>query len=576
MRRFGFRVRAGYAAPLAPLAALVLSTPFLFCGGCPEPESQFDPRAVAVRSTASDFVAYVDPSRDFEVLPELAQVLNSTWNSPGNMITLAEFSQSLGRSIRANGQPITTNQVVALIRETYERIDGAPLTPRDRVVAHIVARAGGAAVTGSTEITTAEALYLSIIFAATVAQDAGFEPSNAKLLDAAAANSWANFQRDWAWGTAWVSGSVLGLTYVAILAGAVAIGPVALTAIGAAAAGTLAVSFLVYATSDVFEDLGSYTASRLTGAFVSPGRAGVLPRSEVFQPSVVADRDDDGVPDNRDGCPDDPNKTSPGNCGCGRAEQPGCGQAADSDGDGTPDARDGCPNDPNKLTPGSCGCGQAESAGCGAPAAGLVARYPMDGNCNDVSGHGFHGTVQGAALTAGRSGQAYSFDSTPDLIRLPAEVLNGANDFTFFCVAKFAPLGGSRYPSLISGASASNTNELLLEIDPSGFVVPRIHGIAQASSARVSSGVWVSLTWVRHGGAGRCEIYIDGASPATVTGVGAGALSIVSNGLWIGNDQDTVGGGWEDNGQFRGAIDEVSIFNRALTSHEVAQLHAAN
>ena len=30
-----------------------------------------------------------------------------------------------------------------------------------------------------------------------------------------------------------------------------------------------------------------------------------------------SDRDADGVPDQSDGCPDDPNKTEPGDCGCG-------------------------------------------------------------------------------------------------------------------------------------------------------------------------------------------------------------------------------------------------------------------
>ncbi|MBD3297621.1 MAG: hypothetical protein GF341_03120 [candidate division Zixibacteria bacterium] len=39
----------------------------------------------------------------------------------------------------------------------------------------------------------------------------------------------------------------------------------------------------------------------------------------------------------------------------------------DSDGDGVPDNQDGCPNDPNKTSPGNCGCGQPETPGCGAP-----------------------------------------------------------------------------------------------------------------------------------------------------------------------------------------------------------------
>ncbi len=48
------------------------------------------------------------------------------------------------------------------------------------------------------------------------------------------------------------------------------------------------------------------------------------------------DRDGDGTPDCMDGCPDDANKTEPGVCGCGVADD-------DSDGDGVADCNDNCP-----------------------------------------------------------------------------------------------------------------------------------------------------------------------------------------------------------------------------------------
>ena len=52
-----------------------------------------------------------------------------------------------------------------------------------------------------------------------------------------------------------------------------------------------------------------------------------------------------GTADCNDGCPNDPNKTDPGICGCGTPD-------TDSDGDGTPDCNDGCPDDPYKTDPG--------------------------------------------------------------------------------------------------------------------------------------------------------------------------------------------------------------------------------
>ncbi|QTA93925.1 carboxypeptidase-like regulatory domain-containing protein [Desulfonema magnum] len=66
------------------------------------------------------------------------------------------------------------------------------------------------------------------------------------------------------------------------------------------------------------------------------------------------DSDTDGTPDSEDACPGDPNKTAPGDCGCGVAD-------TDTDKDGSADCHDDCPNDANKTAPGTCGCGVADT-----------------------------------------------------------------------------------------------------------------------------------------------------------------------------------------------------------------------
>ena len=65
------------------------------------------------------------------------------------------------------------------------------------------------------------------------------------------------------------------------------------------------------------------------------------------------DSDGDGVPDDWDECPADPNKVFPGICGCGTED-------TDTDGDGAPDCFDNCPEDPDKIEPGICGCGNTD------------------------------------------------------------------------------------------------------------------------------------------------------------------------------------------------------------------------
>lgn len=73
-----------------------------------------------------------------------------------------------------------------------------------------------------------------------------------------------------------------------------------------------------------------------------------------------------------DQCPNDPNKTEPGVCGCGVAD-------TDSDKDGTPDCHDACPSDPNKIAAGLCGCGIVDPT-CQA--------VEVCGNCQDDDGDG--------------------------------------------------------------------------------------------------------------------------------------------------------------------------------------------
>ena len=108
--------------------------------------------------------------------------------------------------------------------------------------------------------------------------------------------------------------------------------------------------------------------------------------TDCDDPECQFDSDADGTPDCADGCPEDPFKIAPENCGCGQPDidsdadgvldcddscpndalktdpgSCGCGVAdIDGDLDGTPDCLDGCPQDPEKLEPGSCGCGVSE------------------------------------------------------------------------------------------------------------------------------------------------------------------------------------------------------------------------
>jgi hypothetical protein len=77
-----------------------------------------------------------------------------------------------------------------------------------------------------------------------------------------------------------------------------------------------------------------------------------------------------------DCCLDDPDKTDPGECGCGVAD-------TDSDGDGVADCNDLCLDDSNKTDPGECGCGMADTDSDGDGVADCNDLCPTDDSISD-------------------------------------------------------------------------------------------------------------------------------------------------------------------------------------------------
>jgi len=86
---------------------------------------------------------------------------------------------------------------------------------------------------------------------------------------------------------------------------------------------------------------------------------------------ATPDADSDGTPDACDGCPTDPLKIAPGQCGCGFPD-------TDTDGDLTADCIDGCPSDPLKIAPGQCGCGFPDTDTDGDSTADCIDGCPSD------------------------------------------------------------------------------------------------------------------------------------------------------------------------------------------------------
>jgi hypothetical protein len=210
------------------------------------------------------------------------------------------------------------------------------------------------------------------------------------------------------------------------------------------------------------------------------------------------------------------------------------------------------------------------------PPVGLVSWYSGDGNALDSRSRN-DGTFQnGTTFAAGLVGQGFSFDGADDYISIPkpAEMNVGTGDFSVEYWVKFNNAGA--FGGMISGdnyGAAGDYNGWLFNTDGAnggiGWLTRKASVGTTHSRLSVSNfnnGTWYHLAGVRAGGVVR--FYVDGVLVAS----GTESTPIdVSNGYEIRIGALSVGSPQN----FSGVIDEVKLYNRALSTTEVQAMASA-
>jgi hypothetical protein len=213
---------------------------------------------------------------------------------------------------------------------------------------------------------------------------------------------------------------------------------------------------------------------------------------------------------------------------------------------------------------------------------GLVAYYPFNGNANDESTNGNNGTVYGATLTTDRFGKAnsaYSFDGLTDYISIPdAPSLDPATAISVSAWIKVAKSSTSCGIVSKFGADNSMIGQWVLKQGVlggiqglSGYVVnasQAAHGEA-FSPGQLIDGVWHQLMMTYNGSI--VVLYEDGNAVANSPLVGN--IEVYPQAVEIGRWYHGLNNGG-NNYYYSGLIDDVRIYNRALSSNEVGQLYA--
>ncbi len=217
------------------------------------------------------------------------------------------------------------------------------------------------------------------------------------------------------------------------------------------------------------------------------------------------------------------------------------------------------------------------------PTNGLVAWYPFNGNANDESGNGNNGILHGVTPTSdrnGNAGSAYSFTGTSGYI-------NG-NCFAFPTADRTVSLwfygtnigDGTKGKSIFGyGGSVCGTSWLEM------FDLPAHPDSYEESGHCDSSQVIYSYAsntpnnawhnWVITNNAKGINFYIDGQL-VVFSPINSDNTNVAGKEFVIGGIPGTDGTGFSidvNQEPFEGKIDDIAIYNRALTACEVTQLY---
>jgi Concanavalin A-like lectin/glucanases superfamily/Putative Ig domain/FG-GAP-like repeat/FG-GAP repeat len=226
---------------------------------------------------------------------------------------------------------------------------------------------------------------------------------------------------------------------------------------------------------------------------------------------------------------------------------------------------------------------------CVAPPAGMVAWLPGDGNANDISGNNNHGTPQnGATFAPGKVAQAFALDGVDDYVLVnhsPSLMPTAITIDLWVNPTSY----GSPYNRIIEkgGATATDNGGYGIEFNPCEDGQPTCpdgsHGVVfliwsdDGTFATVHSNDPLPLnTWTHIAATFTgptfvgpiMHLYINGTKQTT------GGLREIS----MGSTTDNLAIGRRPNfaeKYFPGRIDEVEIFNRALSQEEIQSIVSA-
>ena len=202
---------------------------------------------------------------------------------------------------------------------------------------------------------------------------------------------------------------------------------------------------------------------------------------------------------------------------------------------------------------------------------GLAAHWPLDGNANDASGNGNHGKVEGATLTSDRNGKAnaaYHFDGSKcDAIRVPSSPsLKGITSVSTIAAWIKPERWDNTWVNVFSKGEKKRQYGLFAKDSGTLYMNDSYRNDSPDVSAKMPEGlklgVWQHVAIVYDGS--KTVAYVNGKPGEPKS----------TSGQFVPNDEDFMLGrdDYVDRENYWGDMDDVRIYNRALSASEIVAL----
>ncbi|GAA4494465.1 glycoside hydrolase family 2 [Actinoallomurus oryzae] len=217
---------------------------------------------------------------------------------------------------------------------------------------------------------------------------------------------------------------------------------------------------------------------------------------------------------------------------------------------------------------GSVGAGDGTTYPPGTPGLDGVSFYPLDEGSGTVTEDtvGTHDAslVNGPAWTTGHAGSALQFNGSNQYADTGAAILDTTGNYSVSAWVKLDRLGS--FATAVSQDGDTNSAFYLQYSGQDNRFAFSFAGVRALAPSAPQTGQWYHLVGVRDAASGTLTLYVNGQKAGTAAaclGDASTGHTVIGRGRYGGNPVDF----WP------GAIDQVHMYDRALSADEVGQLY---